>query len=486
MEVESKQPSLEDGDGDELRNEQFMLANDSNDTTWTKYLFLSSLLVASSASFNFGYGIGSFGTKPLTTGGSQSYNFIDEYLPALFFTGSMAGFFTSALWYKFKFVNRKNIFFINYIFALIAALLAIGYRYEALSAISTLIHGYQGGMACDIVPTYLNEISPQKIRGKVNFLHQLFITIGILTGQIVGIKQILGSGDIWQYTYLIGAFPCFGAMFVIKYLPMSPIELVIRFKDRETARSLMCRLRGTEDVSADMDLIDKEIEIKQNDTLQMGIRDVILSPYDRRQLIIIVSLLSVQALSGINSIFFFANKIFDTLLDNQYATRMTLGTGLVNVVATISGLYIVKVFGRRTLILWSTVVISLCYVILTGLLSEWIVYFGETEKVFFVILILVLISAFAVGLGPIPFMYAAEITRPESRNAILNTCLVCNYIINIMILFAMNIMIEKLKECIFMPFAFYLIAGNVLFFFKMPETRNKSITEIEKLFVKAV
>jgi hypothetical protein len=124
----------------------------------------------------------------------ESYNtFLWTITNVAFVIGGMIGTFTSK--YLSDYLGRKKGILVHYVFTLIGAILAFiaPYVNSPLCVIlSRFFYGVQGGMACGLIPTYLNEISPNSLRGSTGVLHQLSVTIGILVSQLLGFRQLLG------------------------------------------------------------------------------------------------------------------------------------------------------------------------------------------------------------------------------------------------------------------------------------------------------
>jgi hypothetical protein len=125
----------------------------------------------------------------------EEYNrFLWTLTNVAFVIGGMIGTFTSK--YLSDYLGRKKGILVHYVFAIIGAILAFiaPYANSPLCVIfSRFFYGVQGGMACGLIPTYLNEISPNSLRGSTGVLHQLAITIGILVSQLLGFRQLLGE-----------------------------------------------------------------------------------------------------------------------------------------------------------------------------------------------------------------------------------------------------------------------------------------------------
>ncbi len=142
----------------------------------------------------------------------------------VFVVGGIIGAFTS------KFVaegfGRKKSIVFHFAFGIVAAVLTLIAPYvrsPECVIIGRFLFGIQGGMTCGLVPGYLNEISPKKLRGASGVVLQLFITIGILVSQVLGIRQLLGTDNQWHILLSLSAVPSIlGAVLLLIFFPDSP------------------------------------------------------------------------------------------------------------------------------------------------------------------------------------------------------------------------------------------------------------------------
>lgn len=188
-----------------------------------------------------------------------------------------------------------------------------------------------------------------------------------------------------------------------------------------------------------------------------------------------------QALSGINAVFFYSSKIFEKAgISKENIPYANIVTGLINVIATIAAMFLIERIGRRRLIIVPMGVMVVVFGILTAL-----VQINETRNssvigMITVVFILIFIVCFAVGLGPIPFLYGGEVCRQEARDSVQSLGLVCNYLGNILLSLFFPLLNSIMGGYVFLIF-FVLVLINLSFlYFKMVETKNKKIDEIEK------
>lgn len=137
-------------------------------------------------------------------------------------------------------LGRKSAIVLHHLFSIVASaiVLAAPYLHSPVCVmISRLLFGIQGGMSCTLVPTYLSEISPAALRGRTGVIHQLFITIGILIAQILGMRQLLGTQHMWHFLLAVPSVPALlGAFVLMFFMPESPRALLSKNMDKESTR----------------------------------------------------------------------------------------------------------------------------------------------------------------------------------------------------------------------------------------------------------
>ncbi|KAI0981310.1 hypothetical protein GJ496_007483 [Pomphorhynchus laevis] len=493
---------------------------DKRQNQWTLWLVISCITVCLSASFLFGYGIGApnqyskfiepfmnskfnacdvqenrtrtqYACPPLlnktTDTGFSKDVFIGELKngigQTLFVLGNFIGALTGPYWLRCsKFFDRRRIFYANYPFAILFAVLGISAYYTkqpSLLYVSRFVLGFQGGMACVIVSPYLNEISPQSLRGITGTFHQLFITIGILVGQLLGIPEIFGKFNIWIWGFIIGTVTSVIAIFITPFICDSPVQMVQVMNNESKAYTAMKKLTNRDDVDSEIKLLTSEQESNQGQT-SLSVKDVFSDSKYKWQLITTLTLFGIQALSGINAVFFYSTKMFTVAgISEENLPYSTVCTGAINVIATIAVLPLIDRFGRRPLLVYPMGLIVGLFVVLTIVIEVNMKKNSAALAWFSVLLIIVFIIAFALGLGPIPFIYACEVFRPEARDAVLSVSLCINYVFNMLLSLFFPAINSALRGYVFLIFGILVLLSLILFYFKLPETKNKTTEEIE-------
>jgi len=410
----------------------------------------------------------------------QKYTtFLWTITTSLFVVGGMIGAFTSK--YVVDFFGRKKGILFHHIFTLIGAVLAfiapIINRPECV-LVSRFVFGVQGGMTCGLIPTYLSEISPAALRGATGVMNQLGITIGILISQTLGFRQLLGTRDCWNILLALPIIPgAIGVVCLLLFFPESPRALLINNRDEESARKALHRLRNTTEVSVEIDEIKQESRETKSDEA-ISLKDLFTLKELRWPLITGLILQLAQQLCGINAIFFYSEGIFrDAAIQNEHIQYAVFATGFINVIMTLVCIPLIDRLGRKPLLVYPMIIIILDFLLLTVFL-----YYQTPENIIFsylsIVCIIVFIMCFAVGLGPIPFLYVAECFRQDARSAALAICMFTNWVANLCLTLTFPYLAKLLTTYVFLVFVVVVAIAVFVIFLKVPETKNRSVDEI--------
>ena len=200
-------------------------------------------------------------------------------------------------------------------------------------------------------------------------------------------------------------------------------------------------------------------------------------------MIVTVVLQLSQALSGVNAVFFYSSKMFAKAGIAPYLIPYAnIGTGIINVLATIVSLFLIEKLGRRALVLYPMFVMVGVFAALTALVQLNESRNSPALGLITVIFILIFIVCFAVGLGPIPFLFSTEVCRPEARDSIQSLGLVANYLGNILLSLFFPALNSILGGYVFLIFLALVLINSLFLWKKMPETKNKTIEDAERFW----
>uniref|UniRef100_A0A8C3UT49 Solute carrier family 2, facilitated glucose transporter member 4 n=1 Tax=Catharus ustulatus TaxID=91951 RepID=A0A8C3UT49_CATUS len=301
-----------------------------------------------------------------------------------------------------------------------------------LIIIGRFIVGAYSGLVSVLVPLYVGEVAPLRLRGALGTLHQLGIVLGILGAQVLGLRALLGTPAAWPALFGAGLLPAALQLLLLPLCPESPRFLLARGQ-RGRARRGECGAFGLAGV---------------------GLLELCRSRRYRQPLIVTLGLQLAQQLSGINAIFYYSTSIFEGAGLRDPAVG-TIGTGVVNVAATV---VLVERAGRRLLQL-------------VGLLGMMGCLGGPVWGALALASALAFVGFFAVGPGPLPWFVGAELFPPGPRGAALGLAGLVNWASNTAVAMAFP---DALGPFVFLLFG-GLLAGFALFtFLLLPETRGRT------------
>ncbi|KAK5621756.1 Solute carrier 2, facilitated glucose transporter member 1 [Crenichthys baileyi] len=380
------------------------------------------------------------------------------------------GFFVNRL-------GRRNSMLIANILAFIAAAL-MGFSKMASSwemlIIGRFIVGLYSGLSTGFVPMYVGEVSPTALRGALGTLHQLGIVVGILIAQVFGLEMIMGNDEFWPLLLGFLFFPAVIQSVLLPLCPESPRFLLINKNEENKAKTVLKKLRGMTDVSADMQEMKEESRQMMREK-KVTILELFRSPLYRQPLIIAVTLQLSQQLSGINAVFYYSTRIFEKAGVKQpiYAT---IGAGVVNTAFTVVSLFVVERAGRRTLHLLGLMGMAGSAILMTIALAlldqlKWMSYLS-------IVAIFAFVAFFEMGPGPIPWFITAELFSQGPRPSAIAVAGFSNWTANFIVALGFQYVEELCGAYVFIIFTVMLLGFFIFTYFKVPETRGRTFDDI--------
>ncbi|XP_059205594.1 solute carrier family 2, facilitated glucose transporter member 3a [Centropristis striata] len=397
---------------------------------------------------------------------------------AIFSVGGMVGSFSVGVMAN-RFGRRRSMFLVNSL-AVIGGLLmgfsTICSSYEMVIA-GRLVIGLFCGLFTGLTPMYVGEVSPTPLRGAFGTLHQLGVVVGILIAQVFGLEALLGSDKLWPLLLALTVAPAVLQCILLPFCPESPRFLLINLKQEEQARKALVRLRGSEDVSKDLQEM-KEESAKMAMEKKVTILELFRSAAYRQPLLIAVMLQLSQQLSGINAVFYYSTGIFESA-GVKKPIYATIGAGVVNTIFTVVSLFLVEKAGRRTLHLLGLGGMAVSALLMTvSLLLKHI----PAMSYMAIIAVMLFVAMFELGPGPIPWFIVAELFSQGPRPAAMAVAGCCNWTAN----FLVGMSFPKLEELcgpwVFLIFTTFLVLFFIFTFLTVPETRGKTFDEIARHF----
>lgn len=340
-----------------------------------------------------------------------------------------------------------------------------------------VVLGIAVGAASVIVPLYIAEAAPPKIRGRLVATNQLLITIGILGAYLTNALFAYDGG--WRWMFAIGLVPAFALGVGMLFLPETARWLAEKGREDEALAVLM-RLRTPEvahreleDIIAVRDGGGERRRARLRDLTQRWVRPALVAGIG-------VSVLG-QA-SGVNTVIYYAPTIFNqTGLGASSAILATAGIGLVNVLMTIVGMWLIERAGRKRLLIIGFSIMALCLVVLGIVLGP--AASAETSSYIAIACLAVYIAAFAVSVGVVVFVLPSEVYPLAIRGAAMSTTLVANWGMNFIVALTFLSLLQLLgSDITFWLYAAVCVLGVLYAVFLVPETKGKSLEELEQGF----
>ncbi len=365
---------------------------------------------------------------------------------------------------------------------LLAALIfAVGAIAAALAptvgilVLARFILGLGVGLASLIVPLYIAEIAPPDTRGGLVSLNQLMITIGILLSYIVGVLFTPIEG--WRWMFGVAVIPAVILGIGMFFLPESPRWLVKNGK-LDKARLVLARSRVESEVETEMQQM-QELERLEREQPQTGYKEL-LAPWIRPALIIGIGLAVFQQITGINTVIYYAPTILEIVgFSAAGAIAATaLGVGVVNVGFTILAVRIIDRVGRRPLLIIGLIGMTISLALL-GLVFS-LESTSAAAGLLATICLALYIASFAISLGPIFWLMISEIYPLSIRGSAMSVAAICNWGSNFIVALTFPVLLAALGGAgAFWLFAAIGVVAWLFVFFMVPETKGRSLEEIE-------
>jgi sugar porter (SP) family MFS transporter len=346
------------------------------------------------------------------------------------------------------------------------------------------------GLASSLSPMYIAEIAPAQIRGKLVAVNQLTVVIGILLAQAINwfLVRNLPTGATdefirsswfgqqgWRWMFGLTAAPAilfFIGMFLV---PESPRWLAKNGK-AQLARGILKKIGGEN--YADAATAEIQSTLASEEIQRVRFADL-LEPKMRKVIVLGVMLAVFQQWCGINVIFNYAEEIFHAAgYDISTVLKNIAWTGSVNLAFTFVALGVVDRAGRRPLMLFGSAALAVIY----GAMG--FCYHSNVQGLPMLLLVLAAIGCYAMSLAPVTWVVISEIFPNRIRGAAMAVAISSLWIACFLLTYTFPLLNAQLGSAgTFWLYGAICAAGFVFVFFKLPETKGKTLEQIEKELV---
>lgn len=373
-------------------------------------------------------------------------------------------------------IGRRAILgLLGVVFTIGIAITAVAGGYWPMIA-GRVIMGVGVGGVSATVPTYLAEMSPAHIRGRMLTLNQLLIVIGLLAAYVVNLV-FAGSGD-WRAMFWIGAIPSALLALVALRLPESPRWLFSHGHVDKARAFLASVAEPGEDDKVIARYEQEDAERASAETADRspshGLRSL-AAPHVRPALIVGLALAAIQQFAGINTILYYAPTIMEESgLTASNSIVYSVAIGVINLVMTIVSIRLIDRLGRRRLLLASLAIMAVSIAFLG------FAFIGNMSSGVILAAMMLYIVGFAIGMGPVFWVLLGEIFPPHKRAQGAGAGSTVNWLSN----FVVSLLFLPVVGWIgqgetFLIFAVVCFLGLVFVNRWVPETRNRNYLEID-------
>lgn len=342
--------------------------------------------------------------------------------------------------------------------------------------------GLAVGGASVTVPSYLAEMSPAESRGRMVTQNELMIVSGQLLAFVINaiLGNTMGHHDhVWRYMLIIAALPAIFLFFGMLKLPESPRWLVSKQKNDE-ALQVLSKIRAAKQAKAELNEI-KSITEKENPHKQVTMKDMAV-PWVRRILFIGIGIAVVQQITGVNSIMYYGTEILKNAgFDTGAALIGNIANGVISVLATFVGIWLLGKVGRRPMLL-TGLLGTTTSLLLIGIFS--LTLEGTPALPYVVLSLTVTFLAFQQGaISPVTWLMLSEIFPTRLRGLGMGVTVFCLWIINFLIGLMFPVLLGSvgLSTTFFVFVVFGILAMTFVMKF-LPETKGLSLEQLEQYF----
>ncbi|KAB8228433.1 putative MFS glucose transporter [Aspergillus alliaceus] len=350
-------------------------------------------------------------------------------------------------------------------------------------SLGRLLSGVGAGASIVVGPIYISEIAPPSARGFFGAFTQIMTNVGILLTQSLG--YFLSRGNMWRVILAIaGVIGCLELLGLF-LVPESPIWLADHQKGN-VARQVLQRIRGKNtDIEPEVEgwrtsagaenssgeeqsLLSPPSGNMPSKQPPVTITRAITDPFYRPAIIAVVGVMVSQQLSGINSIIMYSVSLLQTILPTT-AALLTVIISAINLIITLACSPLPDKIGRRPCLL-----LSIGGMGLNSALLALGIYFNL--KALSTIAVLLFVSSFAVGLGPVPFILASELVGPEAVGAAQSWALAANWVSTFLVAQFFPMLNDLLggRGKIYWIFAMMACLLGGFVYWWVPETKGKA------------
>jgi sugar porter (SP) family MFS transporter len=372
-----------------------------------------------------------------------------------------------------KLGRKKTLIWIGILF-LVSALGSAFANDPYTFAFFRFLGGLGIGASTIAAPAYVSEIAPANDRGRLVSLYQFNIVLGILMAFLSNYLLRDAGENAWRWMIGIMAFPALFYTVIVFTIPESPRWLLSKSRIDE-AKTILLKI----DPTANIQDLMQELHIGENENENQKHETIFLKKY-RFPLLLAFLIALFNQFSGINAFLYYAPRIFaEAGLGESAALISSVGIGLINLLFTLFGVFLIDKLGRRVLMLIG----SVGYIISLGLVS--VAFFLKWEGMQVPIFLFLFIASHAIGQGAVIWVFISEIFPNHLRASGQAFGSSVHWILAAVIPSMIPFLFSTIGAgTVFLIFTVMMIFQLVFVIFMMPETKGKTLEELQKSILK--
>lgn len=363
-------------------------------------------------------------------------------------------------------LGRKNTLVWIGIFYVVSALGSALVNDPVSFAAFRFLGGLGVGVSTIAAPAYVSEIAPAKDRGRLVALYQLNIVLGILIAFLSNYLLRNTGAEPWRWMVGVEAIPAFLYTIFVFFIPRSPRWLISKERYSEAEKVLKLTY-------PDANIEEKMQEIKSQSEVNLKGESIFMKKY-QFPLLLAFLIAFFNQFSGINAFLYYAPRIFQEAgLGESTALLSSIGIGVVNLIFTLLGVFLIDRWGRRKLMF----VGSIGYIISLSLVAA--AFFLDWGGLWVPIFLFLFIASHAIGQGAVIWVFISEVfpnhLRASGQSFGVSTHWILAAIIPAMVPYLFSTIGAG---TVFAIFAFMMVLQLLFVIFLMPETKGKTLEEL--------
>jgi sugar porter (SP) family MFS transporter len=335
-----------------------------------------------------------------------------------------------------------------------------------------------GGLAVGAVsivsPLYIAEIAPPRSRGRLGALYQMSVVTGILLSYLTNYCLRNAGANNWRWMFLTGTVPAIAFFVLLLRAPETPRYLIMAGRENE-ARRILSAIVDPASVPMEFNRIQASFAGRSTHLASL------LRPGIRRSIAVSFFLAILVHVSGVNTVIDYAPSIFQAAgWQIDAALFATFLVGITNFVFTLASFWLIDRWGRKPLYLLGSVVMAAT---LAGLAI--LSFLNAFHGLLVPVLIMTYLAFFACCIGPVFWTLVPEIFPNHIRGTAMTVPVLTQWVANAFVVLLFPFAFHQLgKSATFGFVAVMALLQAVFTWFYVPETKNKTLEEIEEFWAK--